>query len=62
MKDHIYNLYSQLVNDRRSIYRIQKYYLKDSRGCQKCQQFWKKLLKEREELSLQILDLIKAHH
>jgi len=61
MKNHIYNLYSQLVQDRRSIYRIQKFYLKDSKGCKKCQEFWKKLLKQKEAETKEILELIKVH-
>lgn len=61
MENHLYNLYSQLVQDRRSIYRIRKYYLKDSRGCKKCQDFWKKLLREKETNCSAILALLKAH-
>ncbi len=61
MNNHLYNLYSQLVQDRRSIYRIQKFYLRDARGCKKCQDFWKKILKEKEANTQVILQLIKNH-
>jgi len=61
MNNHYYNLFSQLVNDRRSIYRIQKFYLKDARGCKKCQAFWKKALEQKEKEVKEILELIKAH-
>lgn len=61
MDNHIYNLYSQLVQNRRSIYRIAKFYLKDSRKCQKCQTFWKKLLKQKEAETEELWSLIKNH-
>jgi hypothetical protein len=61
MNNHYYNLFAQLVHDRRSIYRIQKFYLKDARGCKKCQAFWKKVLEQKEKEAKEILELIKAH-
>lgn len=61
MNNHLYNLYSQLVQDCRGIYRIQKFYLRDARGCKKCQEFWRKLLKEKENTTKILLDLIKIH-
>lgn len=61
MNNHLYNLYSQLVQDRRSIYRIQKFYLRDARGCKKCQAFWKKVLKAKEAETEEIFQLIKSH-
>lgn len=61
MNNHLYNLYSQLVQDRRSIYRIQKFYLRDARGCKKCQDFWKKVLKAKEAETAEIFQLIKNH-
>ena len=61
MNNHLYNLLSQLVQDRRSIYRIQKFYLKDSRGCQKCQNFWKKVLKQKELETEELIRVLKNH-
>ena len=61
MNNHLYNLYSQLTQERRSIYRIQKFYLKDAKNCKKCQNFWKKLLKEKESAAQEFLNLIIAH-
>jgi hypothetical protein len=61
MQNHLYNLFSQLVQDRKSIYRIQKFYLKDSRGCKKCQDFWGKILKQKEAETKELIDLIKSH-
>lgn len=61
MNNHLYNLYSQLVQERRSIYKIQKFYLKDANLCKKCRNFWKKILKEKENATQEILNLIKVH-
>ena len=61
MNNHLYNLFSQLVQDRRSIYRIQKFYLKDARGCKKCLDFWKKVLQQKEAETKELVNLIKAH-
>ncbi len=61
MNNHIYNLLSQLVQDRRSIYRIQKYYLKDVKNCKICSNFWKTLLKQKEEEARKILEILKNH-
>ncbi|GIW67302.1 MAG: hypothetical protein KatS3mg096_170 [Candidatus Parcubacteria bacterium] len=61
MNNHIYNLFSQLVQNRRSIYRIQKFYLKDARGCKKCLDFWKQVLKQKEAETKELINLIKAH-
>lgn len=61
MKNHIYNLLSQLVQDRRSIYRIQKYYLKEARGCKECLKFWKEVLARKEEETELIINLLKKH-
>jgi hypothetical protein len=61
MNNHLYNLFSQLVQDRRSIYRIQKFYFKDARGCKKCLNFWKKLLDQKENEMKELITLIKEH-
>lgn len=62
MNNHLYNLYSQLVQNRRSIYRIKKFYLRDARGCKRCQNFWDKVLKAKEVETNEISQLIKDHH
>ena len=35
-KDYYYNLLSQLVTEHRSLWRIQKHYLKNAKGCKRC--------------------------
>jgi len=48
LKDYYYNLLSQLVTEHRSLWRIQKYYLKNAKGCKRCQDFFKKLANEKQ--------------
>ncbi len=61
LKDHHYDLYSQMVQELRSYWRIHKYYLKDARGCKKCSDFWKKLSKDKEGHIKELQRLIEAH-
>lgn len=62
MDNHLYNLFSQLVQDRRSIYRINKFYFKDAKNCKKCKEFWRKLVAEKEKIATEVLELIKNHN
>jgi hypothetical protein len=62
MENHLYNLFSQLVQDRRSIYRIKKFYLKDAGKCKKCRELWQKILKNKEEETKMILEVLKEHN
>ncbi len=61
LKNHEYNLYSQMVQELRSYWRLQKYYLKDARGCKKCLDFWKKLIKDKENHLKELQKLIEEH-
>ncbi|MER3581627.1 MAG: hypothetical protein C4347_02150 [Patescibacteria group bacterium] len=59
--NHIYNLLSQIVQEHRSLWRIKKFYLKDSKACKKCQEFWKRLEKEKTNLIEEMIKLLKDH-
>ena len=59
--NHIYNLLSQLVEDHRSMYRIQDFYQKDAGDCEDCQTFWKKMMKEKEDHIAELTELVKKH-
>ncbi len=61
LKDHYYNLLSQLVTEQRSLWRIQKYYLKNAKGCAHCQNFFKKLAKDKQAHIEELLNLVKGH-
>jgi hypothetical protein len=61
LKDHHYNLLSQLVTEHRSLWRIQKYYLKNAKGCKRCQEFFKKLVNDKQRHIDELLKLWKEH-
>jgi hypothetical protein len=61
LKDHYYDILSQLVTEQRSLWRIQKYYLKNSRGCKTCQKFFKKLAEDKQNHIKEILNLLSRH-
>ncbi|GBD34663.1 hypothetical protein HRbin35_00399 [bacterium HR35] len=61
MDNHLYNLFSQIVQNRRSIYRIRKFYLKDATRCQRCKDLWQKILKNKEEETKLLIEVLKAH-
>ncbi|GIW66209.1 MAG: hypothetical protein KatS3mg095_0107 [Candidatus Parcubacteria bacterium] len=60
-KNHIYNLISQLTQEHRSLWRIKKYYIKDSGNCRQCKNLWQKLSKEKERTIIEILEILKNH-
>lgn len=59
--NHIYNIISQLTQEHRSLWRIKKYYLKDAGNCKKCEEFWQKLSKEKENHIKEIMEILKSH-
>lgn len=61
LKDHHYNLLSQIVTEHRSLWRIKRYYLNNSRGCKKCQDFFKKLVQDKQNHIQELLKLWKEH-
>ena len=61
MTNHYYNLYLQLVQEHKSLWRIKNVYKKDARGCKKCLDFWKKLEKEKEQEIEELEELISKH-
>jgi len=61
MDNHLYNLFSQIVQNRRSIYRIKKFYLKDANRCQRCKDLWQKILKNKEEETKLLIEVLKGH-
>ncbi len=60
-ENHIYNLLAQLVEEHKSVWRIKRHYIKEAKGCKKCQAFWKKLEKEKEAVSKGLLRLAQEH-
>ena len=61
LNNHFYNLFNQMIQEHKSIWRIEKFYLKDAKNCKKCLSFWQKLSKNKEILIKEIFDLINEH-
>ncbi len=59
--NHYYNLLSQLVTELRSLWRIKKYYLKESKGCKDCYELYNQLLKVKSEWVEKLDQFLKKH-
>lgn len=61
LKNHLYNILLQLTQEHKSLWRIKNEYEKDSRRCKECAAFWKKLARDKEKHSKDLLNLLKKH-
>ena len=59
--NNIYNLMAQAVEESQSLYRIKNDYLNDSKECDECTEFWKKLIEDKEQHCDDLWNLIKNH-
>ncbi|MEK7575707.1 MAG: hypothetical protein AAB491_01305 [Patescibacteria group bacterium] len=59
--NHLYNLMKQLVQENKSLWRIKKNYLKDSKNCKDCKNFWKKMEKDKERHVKEMEKMIRKH-
>lgn len=61
LNNHLYNLVLQLVQENKALWRINNNYKKDSGDCAKCQEFWEKMEKDKENHVNELQELIKEH-
>ncbi|MBN1682650.1 hypothetical protein JW865_03760 [Candidatus Bathyarchaeota archaeon] len=61
LRDHVYDLMAQLVEESQSLWRIKNTYKTDSVGCNECLEFWEKLEKDKEQHIADLRELIKKH-
>lgn len=59
--NHIYNLFLQMTEEHKSLWRIKNMYKKDARRCKVCKEFWGKLEKDKEDHVRELKHLIKRH-
>ena len=52
---------AQAVEESQSLYRIKNDYLNDSKECDECTEFWKKLIEDKEQHCDDLWNLIKNH-
>ena len=61
LSDHVYDLIRQLITESQSLQHVRQYYQKDSEGCSDCQNFWKKMIDDKEDHVKELEGLLKAH-
>lgn len=52
---------SQLVEENKSLWRIQRDYLTESKECEKCTALWEDMIESKKEYIQRLEDLIKLH-
>lgn len=60
LHNHLYNLMAQMVEENKSLWRIQHQYLTDAADCPECQAFFQKLAQQKEAVVSELSSLIKA--
>ncbi len=60
-ENHLYNLMCQLVQEDKSLWRINHAYVKDAKNCKECKAFWAKMKKDKEGHIKELSALIKKH-
>ena len=60
LNNHVYNLMAQMVEENKSLWRIQNKYLADAADCPECQTFFQKLAQQKEATVSELSSLIKA--
>lgn len=60
-ENHLYDLLEQITIEQKSLWRIKRDYLRDSEGYPECQEFWKKMEKDKEDHVKELTGLIKKH-
>jgi hypothetical protein len=61
LENHVYNLMEQIVDESKSLWRINRRYKQDAGGCAQCQAFWDKLEEDKEEHIKELEELVKTH-
>lgn len=59
--NHLYNLITQLHQEQKSLWRINKMYKDDAEDCDECKKFWKKMEKDKEEHIEELKKLVSSH-
>ena len=59
--NHLYNLFAQITEEHKSLWRIREYYLKDAAGSPVDETFWNKLAEDKENHIKELEAKIKEH-
>jgi hypothetical protein len=60
LSNHLYNLMAQLVEENKSLWRINNKYMVDTEGCEECKVFFEKLAAQKETVIAELAALIKT--
>ena len=61
LSDHVYNLMEQIVDESKSLWRINKTYKQEAGDCAECRAFWQKLEDEKATHIAKLEELIRRH-
>lgn len=61
LDNNTYNLMMQLIEENQDLWRIKNNYIKDAGGCGECEDFWKKMVIDKEGHIDELEKLIKEH-
>ena len=61
LDNNTYNIMAQMVEENKSLWRINNAYLKDAKGCGECQAFWEKLSKDKADHIQELKGLLSKH-
>ncbi|MCH8049174.1 hypothetical protein IH979_00485 [Patescibacteria group bacterium] len=61
LDNHLYNLLNQLVQEHKSLWRINQNYKNDAGDCADCTGLWDKLAKQKEENIEEIWKIVQGH-
>ena len=61
LQDGLYNLMNQMVEESRSLKRIEEQYKNDAGDCDECKAFWSKMKDDKEAHIAELRELVKKH-
>lgn len=61
LKNRDHNLIHQLSEISDSLWRIEKYYLEEAKGCDSCLDLWRKLYQDYEDHIFRLSEEVKKH-
>jgi hypothetical protein len=61
LENNTYNLMEQITEESKSLWRIRNTYKKDAAGCGECNEFWDKMIKDKEQHIKDLEKLIHSH-
>lgn len=61
LNNHIYNLFTQITQEHKSLWRIKNNYQQDAEHCPDCKAFWEKMTKDKEDHVAELEAMIKKH-